>query len=490
MRYNGNTGNLILPKERAMTLQLNNKPNQKGFTLIELSIVLVITSLILVGAIQAFQVFNEKQKIERINLLIASIDQAISNFPSKIDPITDLPYGRLPCPAPMNGVIAGSDYNIEDCSIVPVSVAGGDPVLVGKIPTATLGLSSGMMRDVYGNHLIYAVTGSSTNNLTYRSTAGAIEVIDEGEDLSLPSTTIPDVQYLVVSTGGSGVGAYAFDGTQPIACAGAGSKDGENCDGDATFISSVRSDPGNVNFYDDHINLGGLTAAPTTLGEGCDGTATVIPPLASAWGWPGMVLPVFPPTAPYGRTFTIPCGRFAHSPGGTLYQCIDNEWLRILETCSYHGPSCFIAGTMVALADGTEKSIERLVAGDVLLGMDGVHNTVIEMEVPFIGDRVLYAFNGGNFFVTAEHPFMLETGQWASIDPEATEEEQPGFEEKYGKIKSLEVGDVVVLKDNKKLKLEIIESRDRYTKTMPVYNPVLDGNHTYYADGFLVHNKM
>jgi hypothetical protein len=142
------------------------------------------------------------------------------------------------------------------------------------------------------------------------------------------------------------------------------------------------------------------------------------------------------------------------------------------------------------MADGTEKAIERLVAGDIVLGMDGAHNTVLDMEVPPIGDRVLYAFNGGNFFVTREHPFMLETGQWASINPNATKDEKPAFTEKYGDIKSLEVGDVILTKDGQKVKLETIESRDRYTKTMPVYNPVLDGNHTYYADGFLVHNKM
>jgi prepilin-type N-terminal cleavage/methylation domain-containing protein len=241
-----------------MAKSLNKKIVQvpeQGFTLIELSIVLVITSLILVGAIQAFQIFNEKQKIERMNLLMTSIDQSISNFPTKINSATGMPYGRLPCPAPMNGSAAGNNYNAEDCAIVPVNGTAGAPVLIGKIPAATLGLSSAMMRDIHGHYLIYAVTLSSTVSATYSTTAGAIQVVDEGEDLSLPPTTIPDVRYVVVSMGNSGTGAYAFDGTQPIACADGASKDGENCDGNATFIASVRSDPGNARFYDDRINF-------------------------------------------------------------------------------------------------------------------------------------------------------------------------------------------------------------------------------------------
>lgn len=182
----------------------------------------------------------------------------------------------------------------------------------------------------------------------------------------------------------------------------------------------------------------------------------------------------------YGTaTFTCSSGSYVEGGGSTCVYKAD--------TCS---SSCFISGTMVAMSDGTEKAIEKIVSGDIVIGMDGTTNTVTGVEVPPIGERVLYAFNGGNFFVTREHPFMLENGQWASINPNATEHEQPGFEKKYGRMKSLVVGDTIILKDNKKMTLATIESRDRYTKTMPVYNLLLDGNHTYYADGFLVHNKF
>ena len=190
----------------------------------------------------------------------------------------------------------------------------------------------------------------------------------------------------------------------------------------------------------------------------------------------------------YYGTFTKKCtnGSWTHVSGSCNYQPAYNP-----NSCQCTGGcSCFIAGTMVTLADGNERAIELIKAGDLVLGMDGQYNTVTGVEVPPIGDRELYAFNGGNYFVTREHPFMLDTGQWASINPDATEEEQPGFGDKYGAVKSLQVGDTIVLKNGGKMTLETIESRGRYTKTMPVYNLLLDGNHTYYADGFLVHNKM
>ena len=146
------------------------------------------------------------------------------------------------------------------------------------------------------------------------------------------------------------------------------------------------------------------------------------------------------------------------------------------------------------MADGSEKNIEELQIGDVLLGMDGAHNKVIRMEVPKLkdrpeNDRSIYAFNGGDFFVTSEHPFMLETGQWASINPPMTYIRQPRFKEKYGEVKKLEIGDVIVRLNGEKETIEKIESRDRYSADMPVYNPTLDGNSTYYANGFLVHNR-
>ncbi|MAZ00216.1 MAG: hypothetical protein CMH32_06760 [Micavibrio sp.] len=150
--------------------------------------------------------------------------------------------------------------------------------------------------------------------------------------------------------------------------------------------------------------------------------------------------------------------------------------------------NCFAAGTHVTLADGSMKNIEDIVAGDVVKGMDGSENEVEETLVHSLKDRKLYAFNGEAFFVTAEHPFMTENG-WKAIDPVMTESLNADFIAENGMPGVLTVGDVLVKENGDKVKLESIESRDRYPHEMPVYNLRVDGNSTYYADGYLVHNK-
>jgi hypothetical protein len=181
--------------------------------------------------------------------------------------------------------------------------------------------------------------------------------------------------------------------------------------------------------------------------------------------------------------------------GSATATCNNGSWSFSGSTCSPcsvngNSCSCFVAGTMIAMADGSDKQIEQVKIGDIVIGMDGAHNTVTGIEVPPLGERKLYAFNGGNFFVTEEHPFRLTSNRWASIQPESTLHEQPQFEVDNGKLKSLEIGDEIVMQNGKTMVIKTIESRGRNTQTMPVYNLLLDGNDTYFADGFLVHNKM
>ena len=83
------------------------------------------------------------------------------------------------------------------------------------------------------------------------------------------------------------------------------------------------------------------------------------------------------------------------------------------------GGSCFTPETRVVMADGRLKAISDIAIGEVVLGRDGAHNLVGAIERVRLGGRMLYGFNGGPPFVTAEHPFMTESG-WKSIDPAAT----------------------------------------------------------------------
>lgn len=141
---------------------------------------------------------------------------------------------------------------------------------------------------------------------------------------------------------------------------------------------------------------------------------------------------------------------------------------------------CFVADTMVEMADGTLKNIQDVVLGDVLKGETG-NNKVIGFHQPKLGDEKVYSFNGGRHFVTAEHPFRTTDG-WKSLNPGKTAEEHLNIT-----VTELKVGDTLVT-DEGLVKLNFIHGQYR-DKDTQLYNFKLDGDHTYYADGYLVHNK-
>ena len=201
---------------------------------------------------------------------------------------------------------------------------------------------------------------------------------------------------------------------------------------------------------------------------------------------------------------TTDCVAGAGVPGcnvGTVSNAYNpnTEGMNCTWKCNYAGSSvscsstipaggCFAAGTYVSMSDGSFKAIEEINIGESVKGMDGAHNVVEEVLIHNFEENTLYAFNGGAFFVTAEHPFMTEEG-WKAIDPELTINRNADFVEQYGKPNVLKVGDVLIKENGKKMLIETIESRDRYPTKMPVYNLRVNGNSTYYADGYLVHNK-
>lgn len=169
---------------------------------------------------------------------------------------------------------------------------------------------------------------------------------------------------------------------------------------------------------------------------------------------------------------------------------------------------CFAAGTLVQMADGSVRAIETIVAGDCVIGADGEINKVHAIEAPLLGERRLYGFNGGRGFVTAEHPLKTADG-WKAIDATLADLSHPGMP----RVGTLEAGDRLVLLAGVsrcaipmavgsdiggpvyetvcETTLVLVESisADEGDPAQQVYNLRLDGNHSYFADGFLAHNK-
>jgi hypothetical protein len=165
--------------------------------------------------------------------------------------------------------------------------------------------------------------------------------------------------------------------------------------------------------------------------------------------------------------------------------------------------SCFTGQTRIAMADGTSKPIARVAVGDLVLGRDGA-NRVVAIERPRLGDRRLYALNGGPFFVTAEHPFLTADG-WKAVDPAATAAENPALA-----VGRLAVGDRLLALAGVAAAVPVAAGAGHEEEApvprlaavplvslvgvtadpaTPLYNLRLDGDHAYFADELLVHNK-
>lgn len=139
---------------------------------------------------------------------------------------------------------------------------------------------------------------------------------------------------------------------------------------------------------------------------------------------------------------------------------------------------CFVAGTQIAMADGSAKNIEDVLKGDQL--QDAHSKTVTVQKLlrrEYWGD--IHSINGGPYFFTPNHPFMTVEG-WKSLAPQATKEESPGLD-----VGQLKTGDILIKNNG----LELILTIDAKITEEKIYNFELDASHSYVADEYKVHNK-
>jgi len=154
------------------------------------------------------------------------------------------------------------------------------------------------------------------------------------------------------------------------------------------------------------------------------------------------------------------------------------------------GFSCFTAGTIVKTPLGC-KPIEDIKIGDILVGEDSSMNKVLAYDCPLLGDRLVYSINDSQPFITAEHPIKTTKG-WKSISPYATMADSLEVFvllqfDINGKTKSLSIGDEIIKESGSEVVLNI--GYTVMSKDTQLYNFKLSGNNTYYANGYLVHNK-
>ena len=145
-----------------------------------------------------------------------------------------------------------------------------------------------------------------------------------------------------------------------------------------------------------------------------------------------------------------------------------------------YSQSCFVKGTKVLMADNTTKNIEDVVVGEMVQTIDG--NQKVKQVLSHPAANRLYSINGSIGFVTSNHPFYTKNG-WKMIDVEARDNKQD-----YVENESLAIGDFVRTDKGWVEITSIVQERDANSDEL-FYNLSIENTESYYADGFLVHNK-
>ncbi len=276
-----------------------------GFTLLELSVVIVISIILTMMIVKFLDSYNEQIKHEETKQAVANANAAIAKF-------YDLAK-RYPCPADKSLMPGDANYGHEDCSLATIdgardtNLANGlsdDQVYVGMFPMyATVGtgasaytvtlpelaedneIMNNNVTDAWGNIPQYAVTQVLTrpyvqanHNTTFDPYRGSIRIIDEHGNNT--GGTKEDAHYVVLSYGHDGMGAKNWAngniGTQNTDFA----NQAENFDNDAVFVSSIRNSASLTaadknRFFDDYVAF--TTTTPMTLWskDGANGVSTV-----------------------------------------------------------------------------------------------------------------------------------------------------------------------------------------------------------------------
>jgi hypothetical protein len=129
------------------------------------------------------------------------------------------------------------------------------------------------------------------------------------------------------------------------------------------------------------------------------------------------------------------------------------------------------------MADGSQKRIEEVRAGERVRGASGRIN-VVERTFRIPHQGLKFGFNGGKKFFTDSHPFLTKQG-WKSFNPRVSSRENPGVA-----FLTLAPGDRIQTRGGE---LEI-HSLDSVRDSRWVYNLKTDGDHSFIADGYKVHN--
>lgn len=215
------------------------RKNISGFSLVEMSIVLAITALLLGGLLPTLSAQRESQRISETRKQLDEIQQALIGHA--------IINGRLPCPADPTITTGQTGAGVERA---PPCTGGNS---TGVLPWATLGVNE---TDAWGNRYTYRVTAIFADEISANTFGGGCPGGTTATQSSFALCTsgnldvkaaaggtnvAANVPAVIISHGKNGAGAYTQQGTQlPV---GSNTDEQENSDGstDNNYVSHTQT---------------------------------------------------------------------------------------------------------------------------------------------------------------------------------------------------------------------------------------------------------
>lgn len=264
--------------------------SDKGFTLIEMAVVIIIIGTMLIPLTQLYVQYRSQQKanvtrehLEKINGLISKFQVVYKRYPCPADGSLspgDSRYGQEINPE-CDPSLLGNSVALHSCAMSGGlcyglgerdmdGVAGNDPVVLGVVPIMTLrealeGEDTAVAYSVDGwnSKLAYAVT---QNQAAYTIVSGnevarfkdGHGVIRAENEFGHPAAGInDDADYVLISRGPNRVAGFSLEGGVFEPCGNALTGiENENCNFGGVFVQALRNTAPGPNYYDDSVIFG------------------------------------------------------------------------------------------------------------------------------------------------------------------------------------------------------------------------------------------
>jgi prepilin-type N-terminal cleavage/methylation domain-containing protein len=243
------------------------KLGKDGFSLIELTVVMVIGGILLSALSSALLIYVKNAELKKTRTRLAAIDEGIQQYLSL--------NGRLPCAAPLNAPVDSAEYGREVTALCgdgdkdgTFRATGTDSrmVRIGAVPVRTINLPDDYAIDSWGNRFTYAVTELLASPDLFDRELGAISVVDSNDHSVI--TPAGSAHYVVVSHGPDRLGGYTVAGVEGASCP-SGTLDAHNCEYAARFRrTQITSRASGASHFDDLISVRATTSYGASIPAG------------------------------------------------------------------------------------------------------------------------------------------------------------------------------------------------------------------------------